>query len=45
MNLCLNKPEAANPAVALWLTIEDHWRLVADLERSANQSTSSRSRK
>ena len=30
-----NKPDAANPAMALWLTIEDQWRRVADLERSA----------
>ncbi len=29
-----NKPDAANPAVAFWLTIEDQWRRVADLERS-----------
>ena len=29
-----NKPDAANPAIALWLTIEDRWRRVADLERS-----------
>jgi hypothetical protein len=28
-----NKPDAANPAMALWLTIEDQWRRV-DLERS-----------
>jgi hypothetical protein len=28
-----NKPDAANPAMTLWLTIEDHWRRVADLER------------
>jgi hypothetical protein len=28
-----NKPDAANPAMALWLTIEDQWRRVADLER------------
>jgi len=28
-----NKPDAANAAMALWLTIEDHWRRVADLER------------
>jgi hypothetical protein len=25
--------DAANPAMALWLTIEDQWRRVADLER------------
>jgi hypothetical protein len=30
-----NKPDAANPAIALWLTIEDQWRRVADLERWA----------
>jgi hypothetical protein len=29
-----NKPDAANSAMALWLTIEDQWRRVADLERS-----------
>jgi hypothetical protein len=28
-----NKLDAANPAMALWLTIEDQWRRV-DLERS-----------
>jgi hypothetical protein len=28
-----NKPDAANPAVALWLTIEGQWRRVADLGR------------
>jgi hypothetical protein len=28
-----NKPDAANPAMTLWLTIEDQWRRVADLER------------
>jgi hypothetical protein len=28
-----NKPDAANPAMALWLTIEDQWRRVADLGR------------
>jgi hypothetical protein len=27
-----NKPDAANPAMKLWLTIEDQWRRVADLE-------------
>jgi hypothetical protein len=29
-----NKPDAANPAMALWLTIEDQWRRVAELDRS-----------
>jgi hypothetical protein len=29
-----NKPDAANPAIAVWLAIEDQWRRVADLERS-----------
>jgi hypothetical protein len=29
------KPDATNPAMALWLTIEALWRRVADLERSA----------
>jgi hypothetical protein len=28
-----NKPDPANPAMALWLTIEDQWRRFADLER------------
>jgi hypothetical protein len=28
-----NKPDAANPAMTLWLTIEDQWRRVADLGR------------
>ncbi len=28
-----NKPDAVNPAMALWLTIEDQWRRVTDLER------------
>jgi hypothetical protein len=28
-----NKPDAVNPAIALWLTIEDQWRRVTDLER------------
>jgi hypothetical protein len=27
------KPDAANPAMTLWLTIEDQWRWTADLER------------
>jgi hypothetical protein len=31
-----NKPDSANPAMRLWLTIEDQWRRVADLERCAN---------
>ncbi len=31
-----NKPDAVNPAMALWLTIEDQWRRVTVLERSAN---------
>jgi hypothetical protein len=30
-----NKPDAANPAMALRLTIKDQWRRVADLERWA----------
>jgi hypothetical protein len=29
-----NKPDAANPAIALWLAIEDPRRRVADLGRS-----------
>jgi len=28
-----NKPDAANPAMALWLAIKDQWRRVADLGR------------
>jgi hypothetical protein len=28
-----NKPDAANPAMTLWLTIEDQWRRAADLGR------------
>jgi hypothetical protein len=28
-----NKPDAANPAMTLWLTIDDQRRRVADLER------------
>jgi hypothetical protein len=28
-----NKPDAANPAMMLWLTIERQWRRVADLGR------------
>jgi len=34
-----NKPDAANPAMTLWLTIEDQGRRVADLERSASHCT------
>ena len=30
-----NKAAAPNAAMTLWLTIESHWRRVADLERSA----------
>ncbi len=33
-----NKPDAANPAMALRLTIEDQWRRVADLDRSATRA-------
>ena len=29
------KPDAVNPAMALWLPIEDQWRRVTDLERWA----------
>jgi len=28
-----NKPDAVDPAVALWLAVEDQWRRVTDLER------------
>jgi hypothetical protein len=31
-----NKPDSANPAMAFWLAVEDQWRRVADLERSAH---------
>jgi len=34
-----NKPDAANPAMTFWLTIEDQWRPVADLDRSATPGT------
>jgi len=34
-----NKPDAANPAMTLWLTIEDERRRVADLERYATLRT------
>jgi hypothetical protein len=33
MTLWPNKPDAANPAMTLGLTIEDQWRRAADLER------------
>jgi hypothetical protein len=33
MTMSPNKQDAANPAMALWWTIEDHWRRVADLGR------------
>jgi hypothetical protein len=28
-----HKPDAVNPAVALWFAIEGQWRRVTDLER------------
>jgi hypothetical protein len=28
-----NKPDAVNPAMALWFAIDDQWRRVTDLER------------
>ena len=31
-----NKPDAVNPAMALWSAIKDHWRRVTDLDRSAS---------
>jgi hypothetical protein len=31
-----NKPDAENPAMALRFAIEDQWRRVSDLERSAD---------
>jgi hypothetical protein len=30
-----NKPDAVNPAKALWFAVGDHWPRVTDLERSA----------
>jgi hypothetical protein len=33
MNVMLNKPDAANPAMTLWQTIKGQWRQAADLER------------
>jgi hypothetical protein len=33
MRALSNKPDAANPAMAQWLTIEDQWRRVTDPER------------
>jgi len=30
-----NKPDAVNPAMALRFAVEDQWRRVTDLERSA----------
>jgi hypothetical protein len=30
-----NNPDAVNPAIAHWLTIEDQWRRIGDLERYA----------
>ena len=39
MNEEPNKPDAVNPAMALWLTIEDRWRWVTDLERSAAEQS------
>jgi hypothetical protein len=30
-----NKPDAVNPAMALGFAVEDRWRRVTDLERSA----------
>jgi hypothetical protein len=30
-----NKPDAVSLAMALWFAIEDRWRRVTDLERSA----------
>lgn len=38
MNERPNKPDSANPAIALWLAIEDQSRRVADLERSKSMS-------
>jgi hypothetical protein len=30
-----NKPDAVNPAMALWFAVEVHWRRVTDLNRLA----------
>ena len=35
-----NKPDAAKPAMTLWLTIEDQRRRVVDLERSTTDRNS-----
>ena len=35
MTALANKPDAANPAMTLWFTIDAQWRRVADLGRSA----------
>jgi hypothetical protein len=35
MNVTPNKPDAVNPAMALWFAVEDHWRRVTDLGRWA----------
>jgi hypothetical protein len=29
-----NKPDAVNPAMALWFSIKGQWRRVTDLDRS-----------
>src|ERR1022692_658857 len=34
-NASPNKPDATNPAITLWLTVDDRWRRIADLERWA----------
>jgi len=28
-----NKPDAVNPAMALWFAVKDQWRRITDLER------------
>jgi hypothetical protein len=33
LNTRPNKPDAVNPAMALWFAVEDQWRRVTDLER------------
>jgi len=35
-----NKPDAVNPAIALWLTLVGQWRRVTDLDRSADSADS-----
>jgi hypothetical protein len=36
-----NQPDAVNPAIALWVTIETQWHRVTDLERATTQKPES----